>query len=1102
MSHRTHIALSFALAGALAVGALSAPAALAAETAVAAHQGNVQASAFVSPSRDVPTQHLRLWPGSTALVPGQAVMFEALSDTSPVDHSELTWTSSDTSILAVDDKGFVTAIGEGEATISVKRRAEPTDVASVPVRVHAVSEEAGIELSASSMVSTVGRPMFLNALLAPSLRGSRVEWALSSASLGSIAPDEGEPTAIFTPSMQAGVGTLTATVTTPAGVVKTVTVTVDVLADDTGDFVMDDSGVLIAYRGVDAEVDIPAGVTAIDSRAFSDTTLRTVRIPASVRRIDDEAFYGTSLEEITFQDDEAAPSELAELGSRVFSNTNVQTLTLPRSLVTINRDAFADMSKLTSVHLGPKVAADQLVGSFANTPELTRIQVDAGNPNYESLDGVLYTRDHTHLIAYPAAKNAGGSYTVASGTTDIDDLAFLGAQVESVTFPDTLRRVGDQSFEGAALTTLTLPDGFETMGASAFWQMPALVSVDLGGATGVSTNAFRYDAALSEVTFRPDLGRLTSIGEGAFVGISAMTITIPDTVSTIAEEAFSKNPALTSFHVGASLNSLGDYALGENDNLATLSVSPANASFVVDDGALYHNDLSVRTLVRYAPASSASEATVAAGTTAVGAGAFENATALRRVVLPEGLTTISDEAFDGCANLVDMVMPASVEVVRGLTGTGLDTIELGAQVRDLSLTPRGARSVRHLIVRGGVDGTFYSEGTSEGGRPESAFFGEGMTSFTFWGEMPRVLVLPATATQVTLAEGMAPELKADTSIYVASAEGTSAWTIATAAMESAGYDASRLSVYEAPTLGVSGTGIAEAGAGYALTVSPGVPATVEIAAGGGVATGREARVVRVGANTTETLLQDWTAMTDVAEEKASTLTYTFTPSLADSELRVDVRDASGIRQSVTVSVTVNRVLPPLPLPDPNDDPTPAPVEDPDHAGAKPSPITDDDPKPAPAPSQAPGPAPSQPPAPAPSQPPAPAPSQPPAPAPSQPPAPAPSQPSIPQQQTGEWVWGARGWWYRYADGSYPVGTAVTIGGRVYRFDAAGYMRVGWVRDNGAWYYHLRSGVQASGWVVDGGSWYYLTPGSGAMSTGWVSDGWAWYRFADSGQWVE
>jgi len=405
-------------------------------------------------------------------------------------------------------------------------------------------------------------------------------------------------------------------------------------------------------------------------------------------------------------------------------------------------------------------------------------------------------------------------------------------------------------------------------------------------------------------------------------------------------------------------------------------------------------------------------------------------------------------------------------------------------------------------VRGGEDGSFVYDGRPTNGRRESAFFGEGMTSVSFGVDVPRVLVLPSTLTRLDLEQDLSDEKKADTQVYVAGAEGSAAWNIAKAAMEAAGIDVSQLHAYTAPSVTLSGMGIAEAGAGYALTVSPGVPATVEITAGGGVATGREARVVRVGANTTETLLQDWTAMTDVAEEKASTLTYTFTPSLADSELRVDVRDASGIRQSVTVSVTVNRVLPPLPLPDPNDDPTPAPVEDPDHAEAKPSPITDDDPKPAPAPSQAPGPAPSQPPVPAPSQAPGPVPSQAPGPVPSQAPGPAPIQTSIPQQQTGEWVWGARGWWYRYADGSYPVGTAVTIGGRVYRFDVAGYMRVGWVRDNGAWYYHLRSGVQASGWVSSGGSWYYLTPGSGAMSTGWVSDGWAWYRFADSGQWVE
>ena len=95
-------------------------------------------------------------------------------------------------------------------------------------------------------------------------------------------------------------------------------------------------------------------------------------------------------------------------------------------------------------------------------------------------------------------------------------------------------------------------------------------------------------------------------------------------------------------------------------------------------------------------------------------------------------------------------------------------------------------------------------------------------------------------------------------------------------------------------------------------------------------------------------------------------------------------------------------------------------------------------------------------------------------------------------KTGEWTWGARGWWYRYEDGSYPVDAAVVIDGSTYRFDAAGYMRTGWVKDQGAWYYHSLSGAQASGWVSSGGRWYYLSPDSGVMVTGWVQVGSTWY----------
>ena len=101
-------------------------------------------------------------------------------------------------------------------------------------------------------------------------------------------------------------------------------------------------------------------------------------------------------------------------------------------------------------------------------------------------------------------------------------------------------------------------------------------------------------------------------------------------------------------------------------------------------------------------------------------------------------------------------------------------------------------------------------------------------------------------------------------------------------------------------------------------------------------------------------------------------------------------------------------------------------------------------------------------------------------------------------KTGEWKWGARGWWYRYEDGSYPSSAALVIDGSTYRFDAAGYMRTGWVKDQGAWYYHEASGAQASGWVFSGARWYYLSPDSGVMATGWVQVGSTWYYLSPDG----
>ena len=104
----------------------------------------------------------------------------------------------------------------------------------------------------------------------------------------------------------------------------------------------------------------------------------------------------------------------------------------------------------------------------------------------------------------------------------------------------------------------------------------------------------------------------------------------------------------------------------------------------------------------------------------------------------------------------------------------------------------------------------------------------------------------------------------------------------------------------------------------------------------------------------------------------------------------------------------------------------------------------------------------------------------------------------PTPLSGQWVSDSIGWWYRYADGSYPAGQKVRIGDSMYRFDARGYMRTGWVSEDGAWFYHDASGAQASGWVKDGSTWYYLDPASGRMVTGWLLDGSTWYYLTPSG----
>ena len=91
-----------------------------------------------------------------------------------------------------------------------------------------------------------------------------------------------------------------------------------------------------------------------------------------------------------------------------------------------------------------------------------------------------------------------------------------------------------------------------------------------------------------------------------------------------------------------------------------------------------------------------------------------------------------------------------------------------------------------------------------------------------------------------------------------------------------------------------------------------------------------------------------------------------------------------------------------------------------------------------------------------------------------------------------WVQGAKGWWYRYQNGSYPANRWEHINGRWYYFDQEGYMQTGWVWYANNWYLCLPDGQMATGWRNVNEKWYYLNE-SGVMLTGYqMIDGKMYY----------
>lgn len=169
---------------------------------------------------------------------------------------------------------------------------------------------------------------------------------------------------------------------------------------------------------------------------------------------------------------------------------------------------------------------------------LRMIDVNPDNLNYCVIDGVLFDKSGTTLLAYPPARE-GDFYAVPDGVQWIAAGAFAwAANLTEIDFPDTIATIGEGAFQGmTSLQHIQFPAGIDILSPFLLQGCTALNQLTLPfRLQGISRHALAGCSNLARLELPPFLKH---IGSSAFRGCSSLeTITIPAGLNSLAVSAF------------------------------------------------------------------------------------------------------------------------------------------------------------------------------------------------------------------------------------------------------------------------------------------------------------------------------------------------------------------------------------------------------------------------------------------------------------------------------------------------------------------------------------------------------------------------------------